>query len=98
RAPRQKKQRGTSILNAPTDYLETVVIDSRHHAQETIDLAYVTRDIQAFNALKGRYPESLDELEQWRGEKLPELPGGLEYAYDSSTGKLQAVPAEPAQK
>jgi hypothetical protein len=45
--------------------------------------------------MKGRYPESLDELAQWRGEELPQLPGELEYAYDSSTGDLKAVPAAP---
>ena len=85
---------GDSMLTAPVDYLHTVV-SSRRHAQETMALALPQTDIKAFNAMKGRYPESLAELEKWRGAPLPALPDGLTYSYDPKTGKLEAIEEPP---
>jgi len=85
---------GESVLQGPADYLRTVTITAPRHARKSIDAAYIQNEIKQFYALEGRYPRSLDELVQWRGEPLPETPSGYVYQYDAASGKVEVVPGE----
>ncbi len=88
-----RKER-TGLIDAPTQYLHSVTVDAPRHAQKKINTAFLTNEIRQYKALKGEYPPSLEKLEEWRGEPLPELPPGRSYKYDSSTGKLEVVTDE----
>jgi len=93
-APRTDRSQGgvgESVLGAPGDYLHTVTVKAPRHARKTINLAQIRHEIEQFRAEKARYPRSLDELEQWRGVGLPELPRGLSYSYDAESGELAVV-------
>ena len=61
---------------------------ARRSATETAALSKLRQEIRRFRALKGRNPRSLDELENWRGDSLPELPAGRQYNYNPDTGEL----------
>ncbi len=87
-------QVGESVLHAPGDYLETVVITAPHYAKNTVSAIYVENEIKQFHALKGRWPKSLDELGEWAGEPVQKAPPGMKYDYDPSTGVVKVVPAE----
>ncbi|MGD2174222.1 MAG: hypothetical protein PVJ27_02375 [Candidatus Brocadiaceae bacterium] len=87
----EEPRRGRSLLQAPADYYRTVTIDAPRHARETVGQIRMERELKQFEALKGRYPKSIEEFEQWRGEKLPELPQGQSYSYDASTGELKVM-------
>ena len=54
-------------------------------------MAVLGNEIKQFYALEGRYPSTLTELEEWRGQPLPTPPPGYAYEYDSTTGKFSAV-------
>ena len=88
------RQPGDSLLHGPADYLRTTTITIPRYARKTVDVASVQNEIKQFYALQGRYPKSLDELAQWRGEPLPETPKGYVYVYDPASGKVDVVPAE----
>ena len=78
-------------LRAPGTYMRTVVVDAPRHAKETIHHTAIQQEINQFWGLKERYPASLEELEQWRSAKLPDLPRRMEYRYDPNTGHLEVV-------
>jgi hypothetical protein len=80
-------------LHAPGAY-GTAVIKAPRLARKRAADATITREIQQFKALEGRYPKSLDELVEWRGEKLPALTWGEEYRYESKSGELSIVRTE----
>ena len=90
--PHRRRPPGGSVLYAPADYLQTTVIDAPRAASQKISKAYVTNDIRLFHAMEGRYPESLAELEEWRGEPFGDPPAGHTYDYDPSTGAFDVVP------
>lgn len=56
-------------------------------------LAGAKRAIDAFKALKGRYPKDLAELES-EGFTLPEPPEKHAYEYDAGTGEIKLVLTE----
>ncbi|MHC4481848.1 MAG: hypothetical protein ACYS1C_12900 [Planctomycetota bacterium] len=91
-AQEAERQVGESVLHGPADYLRTTVITVPRTARKKIDTIYTQNEIEQFKAIESRYPHSLKELEQWRGEPLPEVPKGHTYKYDSKTGKLEVVP------
>ncbi len=84
---------GTSLLNAPSDYLRVVAIDAPRNAKITAAIASLKPQIQYFRVEEGRYPESLEELARARSLTMPELPKGYEFSYDPATGKLEVVQA-----
>jgi hypothetical protein len=92
-AKRDRPPVGESVLYAPADYLDTTV-GAIPRAQKKIDVAFTQHEIEQFRALEGRYPRSLDELEKWRDEPLPEVPKGHTYRYDPATGKVEVVRAQ----
>jgi 5'-nucleotidase len=85
---------GESVIMAPMQYLHTTTVTAPRRARATISLAYIQNEINQYNALEGRYPASLAELEKWRGEPLGEAPPGYVYRYDAAEGKLEVVPQE----
>lgn len=73
------------------DYVGALV-EGKRHSEETLAVTQLNSELKQFNAMKGRWPKSLKELEAWREAPLPKLPKGLKYDYDPETGKLKAVP------
>ncbi len=86
-----EREVGKNPVEAPADYLYTVTVTAPRRMKETLFLAEISKEIKTFWAFQDRYPESLLELEEWRGAPLPELPRGLGYDYDPETGELRAV-------
>jgi len=93
-AAKPQRQVGDSVLRGPGDYLYTATVTAPRHIKKTAAEAYLTNEIKQFHALEGRWPKSLEELEQWRGEPLQAPPGGTKYSYDAKTGELTLVPAD----
>jgi len=89
--PERRRRVGESVLQAPADYLRTTTITAPRAAKRKINAAYIQSEIKQWWAMKGRYPKSLAEFEDWRGSELPECPTGYQYDYDASTGKLEVV-------
>lgn len=94
-APERKAEQGrrrprTGFFTAPADYAR-VTVDARSWAERKVDIATIQNELKHFYAFEGRHPHSLKELEDWRGQPLPELPKGYTYKYDPATGKLEAV-------
>ena len=87
------RQPGDSVLLAPADYLTTTV-GALSHAKKTAAIASLTGEIQHFRIAHDRYPESLEELTNWRGISLPEIPKSHTYKYDPATGKVDVVPVQ----
>jgi len=57
-------------------------------ASDTTAQINIQRAIATYQAEKGKYPASLDELVPGYLPSLPSRPDGTPYAYDPSTGKL----------
>jgi len=86
-----EREVGKNPIQAPTDYLYVVTVRAPRHAKEVVFLADLNNQIKQFWGLNSRYPESLKELEEWRGAPVPQLPKGLGYDYNPQTGELKAV-------
>jgi len=86
-----ERQVGKNPAQAPVDYLYLTTVKAPRHAKEKIYLSQLRNEIKQFWALNNRYPESLQELAEWRGAPLPKLPKGLGYDYNPETGELNAV-------
>jgi|ERR1051326_4727161 hypothetical protein len=67
---------------------------AKKNALTKTDLITVDRAIQAFQADRGRNPESLDELitEKFL-PKLPDVPKGKAYSYNPQTAEVKIVDA-----
>lgn len=72
------------------------VVRTQPLAQVELGIISVEQSVAAFNAIHGRLPNSLDEL-QADGYSLPELPRGKAFRYLPGTGKVWVadVPKEP---
>jgi hypothetical protein len=80
-------------ITAPADYVGAVGRAAQHSAK-VVDLAQVTQAIQQFHAGEDRYPQNLDELvKEGYLVKLPTLPAGLRYEYNTANGQVKAVAA-----
>jgi len=72
------------------DYLGTLMrADQR--AVKTIDVSYLNRAVQLFNAQEGRLPKDMNELVPNYVGKLPATPYGTKLDYDPSTGQITVV-------
>jgi len=76
-------------------YLENVAFAPDRFRAKTGKLA-MEQLVKAFEAEHGRLPKDLDELQTY--EKLPPLRDGLEYDYDSKTGKVEVVRTRDRQQ
>ncbi len=85
---------GDSVLHAPADYVGTVAVKVPRYAKRVLGVAQVQAEVRQFWALDDRYPRSIEELVEWRGQPLPELPKHMAYSYDPATGRLEAAPTE----
>jgi hypothetical protein len=95
--PAQAKSTNSSVssgnpLTAPVDYLGAVA-KAQKSSVKAIDMAYITQAVQFFNASEGRYPKDLNELvaEKYL-PKLPDLPAGMKFEYNPSSGQVRIVP------
>ncbi len=87
------RRAGTGFFEAPGVYLKTTV-RAIPYAERKVGTASAQYEVKQFYAIEGRYPHSLKELEQWRGEPLPAVRRGHTYKYDKATGKVEVVPVE----
>ncbi len=76
-----------------TGYMD-VMSKSHEKARKMANVTPLQQEIKQYHALKGQYPASLDELEEWRGTELPQPPRGMTYSYDPKAGQIKAVPEE----
>lgn len=84
-------QPGENILNAPADYLGAMG-QAKKHAEKTVDLASLNKDIQMFYVSEGRYPKSLQELVDNKYiPEIPQAPYGMKIVYDPTTGEVKIV-------
>ncbi len=74
------------------DYLGTVVGQISRTRDKTT-LRSIEHSIRAFQALEGRFPKSLEELES-AGYPPPPPPEGIRYDYDPKTGKVHFAEEE----
>ena len=79
-------------LTAPVDYLGAIA-KAQKSSVKAIDTAYITQAVQFFNASEGRNPKDLNELvaEKYL-PKLPDLPTGMKFEYNSASGQVRIVP------
>ena len=73
----------------PLDYVNMTVKQPKRVAKQLSSLA-MTQAVQAYQALEGRLPKSLDELKK-SGFEIPPPPKGTQYKYDPKTGKVEVV-------
>ncbi len=82
---------GTSPLNAPTDYLNTLA-KSKNLADKVIDTAALNKAVQLFGAQEGRLPKDLEELVTLKYmPALPAPPTGMKLEYDAKSGEVTVV-------
>ena len=85
---------GESMLRAPGDYYSTVAVKAPRHARKSVNQSVMTRAIEHYRAMHGKYPPSLAALSEWTGDPIPEPPPGHKHVYDPKTGKLDIVPTD----
>lgn len=76
----------TKVATAPVDYLNTVG-QAQRKAVKTIDLVALNKAVEAFYVQEGRFPRTLEELEE-KGfvRAVPLPPPGLKLNYDANAG------------
>jgi hypothetical protein len=91
--PAARSGRGSrpGLLGVPAGYVR-VNLDGLNKAKKVAGLTQLQQSIQVFKIEKERYPESLEELKEYRGgAELPVLPKFYEYVYDPETGTIDVV-------
>jgi hypothetical protein len=75
-----------SVASAPADYLKSAA-QSQKRAVKTIDLVAINKAIEAFYVQEGRFPKTLEELED-KGfmRTIPLPPAGMKLNYDTNSG------------
>jgi len=68
-----------------------VLMDARRRAKEMSRDLPARQTVEAFHALKGRFPRDLAELKK-EFPAFPDPPQGMKYSYEPSTGKIEVVP------
>lgn len=81
-------------LNAPVNYLGGLA-QAQKLAVRVVDQAGVNQAIQMFNVAEGRNPKDLNELVPNYMPRLPEVPYGMKFEYNPSTGKFRVVRVAP---
>lgn len=86
--PQKPKSNVVQVLTAPGDYVYEAAVTVPRFAKDSAGTSQVKHDIELFKAEKGRLPETLKELEEYRGAPLPKLPVGHHYKYNPKTGEI----------
>jgi hypothetical protein len=77
--------------SAPADYLKSAG-QAQKRAVKTIDVVAINKAIESFYVQEGRFPKSLDELEEKAFVRaIPLPPAGMKLSYDTNDG---VVPLE----
>ena len=77
---------GGTAASAPADYLKSAA-ESQRKAVKTIDLTAINKAVEAFYVQEGRFPKSLEELEEKSFmHAIPLPPPGMKLNYDTNTG------------
>jgi hypothetical protein len=80
---------GSNPADAPADYLKNTA-KSQQHAVKTIDLVAVNKAIESFYVQEGRFPKTLEELQEKDVMRvLPVPPPGVKIVYDSTNGVVR---------
>jgi hypothetical protein len=81
-------------LDAPANYLGGLA-QAQKLAVKVVDQAGVNHAIEMFNLAEGRNPKDLKELVPNYMPRLPEVPYGMKFEYNPTTGKFRVVRAAP---
>jgi hypothetical protein len=81
-------------LDAPVNYLGGLA-QAQKLAVKVVDQAGVNEAIKMFNVGEGRNPKDLTELVPNYMPRLPEVPRGMKFEYNPSTGQFRVVRAAP---
>lgn len=76
----------SSVATAPVDYLNSAA-QAQQKAVKTVDLVTINKAVEAFYVQEGRFPKTLEELENkglMRAVPLP--PPGMKLNYDTNSG------------
>ena len=75
-----------NVASAPADYLKSAA-QSQQKAVKTVDVVAINKAVEAFYVQEGRFPKSLEELED-KGlmRALPLPPPGMKLNYDTNSG------------
>ena len=81
-----QKTSDSSVASAPADYLKSAA-ESQKKAVKTIDLVAINKAIEAFYVQEGRFPKSLEEVEEKKFMRaIPLPPPGMMINYDTNSG------------
>ena len=75
---------------APGGYLGALG-QAQQSSEKRIDTAYLTQDIQQFEASEGRFPTNLQELIPNYIAQIPDVPPGYKLNYDPNSGTVTVV-------
>ena len=81
-------------LDAPANYLGGLA-QAQKLAIKVVDQAGVNEAIKMFNLAESRNPKDLKELVPNYMPRLPEVPYGMKFEYNPSTGQFRVVRAAP---
>lgn len=65
-------------------------LEAGRAAGATVGKSMLEREIRAFHDAEGRYPDSLEELAEARGVRIPAVPLQGRWSYDPETGAVKA--------
>jgi hypothetical protein len=89
--PKPQTSSSGNPLNAPVDYLSTVV-RAKQTAQKTVGIVGLQQNIQMFQAQEGRLPKDLNELVSLKYiSALPTAPMDMKFDYNPATGEVKVV-------
>jgi hypothetical protein len=81
-------------LDAPANYLGGLA-QAQKLAVKVVDQASINKAIETFNLSEGRNPKDLQELVPLYMHSLPEVPRGMKFEYNPTTGRFRVVRAAP---
>jgi len=75
-----------SVATAPVDYLNSAA-QAQQKAVKTVDLVAINKAVEAFYIQEGRFPKTLEELQD-KGfmRAVPVPPPGIKLNYDTNSG------------
>jgi len=75
-----------SVATAPADYLQSAA-QAQKKAVKMVDLVAINKAVEAFYVQEGRFPRTLEELED-KGymRAVPVPPSGMKLNYDTNSG------------
>ena len=66
-----------------------IVVRAPANAAERTAVQNLINTLQQYRAFHGKWPLSLEELQDWTDAPLPELPAGRSFHYDPETGEVK---------